>query len=118
MATVAIWWLFDPASGSVMAKAILVRPVARSGSQRSRCSSEPNRAITVPQMADDTSRISSGHPAAEHSSSTMASSAIPMPPPSCSAGMLTPTNPCAASSSHRSWTLSPAFDCSTKYSGP
>jgi hypothetical protein len=52
-------WLFEPASGSVIAKAILA-PVARPGSHALRCSSVPNRAISSPQMAAETRMSSSG----------------------------------------------------------
>ena len=47
-------WELDPASGSVMAKAILSSPVANRGSHRCFCSSVPNLAMMVAQMAGDT----------------------------------------------------------------
>ncbi len=81
---------FDPASGSVIAKAIVVDPSASPGSQRCFCSSVPNRVITVPQIDGDTTIISSGQPAAPSSSSTIDRSAIPPPPPPYSSGRLTP----------------------------
>ena len=72
---------FDPASGSVMAKAIFDSPLAIDGSQRSFCSSVPNVAMSVAQIAGDTSISNIGHPAAATSSHTMVSSVIPIPPP-------------------------------------
>ena len=57
-----------PASGSVIANAIVCVPSAMPGSQRCFCSSVPNRLITVPQMAGLTTIISSGQPCAASSS--------------------------------------------------
>ena len=81
---------FDPASGSVMAKAMICEPSARPGSQRPFCSAVPNLAMTVPQIAGDTTIINRGQPAAPSSSSTIASSYMPWPPPSYSSGRFTP----------------------------
>ena len=80
----------DPASGSVMPNAMIDEPSARPGSHRPFCSSVPNRVITVPQMAGDTTIINNPQPAAPSSSSTMASSYIPWPPPPNSSGRFTP----------------------------
>ena len=86
-------WELDPASGSVMAKDILISPVAKPGSHRCFCASVPNLAMMVAQMAGDTTMINRGQPAAASSSVTMASSVMPMPPPPYSSGTLTPRNP-------------------------
>ena len=80
----------EPASGSVMPNAIRRVPSASPGSQARFCSSVPKRAMTVPQMAGETTIISSGQPAAPSSSRTMDSSAMPPPPPPYSSGRLTP----------------------------
>ena len=58
------------------------------------------RRISTP-MALDTSRVSNGQPAAADSSATIASSAIPAPPPPNSAGTLMPMNPALPRSAHR-----------------
>ena len=81
VATVERLCEFDPASGSVMAKAMSMRPSASSGSQRDFCSSFPKRPMMLAQIAGDTTSRSSGHPAAASSSHTMARSEIPPPPP-------------------------------------
>jgi hypothetical protein len=81
VATVEILCELDPASGSVMAKAMSMRPSASWGSHRSFCSSVPKRAMMLAQMAGDTTRSNRGHPAAASSSHTMARSEIPPPPP-------------------------------------
>ncbi len=83
-------WELVPASGSVIAKAIVAVPSASPGSQRCFCSSVPKRAITVPQIAGLTTIISSGQPCAASSSQTAATSPMPPPPPPYSSGMLTP----------------------------
>ena len=80
----------DPASGSVIANAIVKVPSAIPGSQRCFCASVPKRLITLPQMAGETTIISSGQPAAASSSQTAAVSPMPPPPPPYSSGMLTP----------------------------
>lgn len=49
-----MWCEFEPASGSVMAKAIFVSPVAMGCNQRCFCSSDPNLVIMLAQMAGDT----------------------------------------------------------------
>ena len=81
---------FEPASGSVIAKAIVIEPSAIPGSHRCFCPSVPNRLITVPQIDGDTTSISSGQPAAPSSSSTIDRSPIPPPPPPYCSGRLTP----------------------------
>ena len=85
-----IWWELEPASGSVIAKAIFSSPEAMPGSQRRRCSSVPDRAMTLAQMAGETTSSSSGQPAAASSSHTMDSSRMPRPPPPYSSGTFTP----------------------------
>ena len=65
---------FDPASDSVIANAMIIEPSAMPGSQRSFCASVPKRVMIVPQMAGETTIISSVHPAADSSSSTSESS--------------------------------------------
>ena len=110
----AILWLLDPASGSVMAKAIFSSPDAKRGNHDCFCAVDPNWAMIVAQMAGDTTSSSSGHPLAASSSSTMASSAIPIPPPPYSAGTFTPRNPAAASSFHSSSVLPPVRARSAK----
>ena len=79
-----------PASGSVIANAIVSLPSQIPGSQLRFCSSVPNRAITVPQIAGETTIISSGQPCAASSSQTAATSPMPPPPPPYSSGMLMP----------------------------
>ena len=79
-----------PASGSVIAKAIVSVPSQMPGSHFCFCASVPNRLITVPQIAGETTIISSGHPWAASSSQTAATSPIPPPPPPYSSGMLMP----------------------------
>ncbi len=79
-----------PASGSVIANAIVCVPSAMPGSQRCFCSSVPNRLMTVPQIAGLTTIISSGQPCAASSSHTAATSPMPPPPPPYASGMLTP----------------------------
>ena len=74
VAVVASRWVFEPASGSVMAKAIFVVPVARPGSHRFFSWSLPNRARMVPQIAGETIMRKSGQPRAVISSRTSASS--------------------------------------------
>ncbi|CAM5676994.1 hypothetical protein SCANM63S_09953 [Streptomyces canarius] len=80
-AVVVMRWLLEPASGSVIPKAMRRVPSASPGSHCRFWSSVPKREITVPQMAGDTTSMSSGEPAAPSSSSTMDSSAMPPPPP-------------------------------------
>jgi len=95
----------EPASGSVIPKAMVISPLARPGSQRCFCSSVPNRAITLPQIAGDTTIISRPVPDAASSSMTMDNSYIPAPPPPYSAGRLTPMNPSRPASAHSSSVL-------------
>ena len=90
VSVVVIWCEFEPASGSVIAKAIFSSPEAIPGSQRRRCSSVPERAMTLPQIAGETTSSSSGQPAAASSSQTIDSSRMPRPPPPYSSGTLTP----------------------------
>ncbi len=80
----------DPASGSVIANAIVMLPSAIPGIQRFFCSSVPNLEMIVPLMAGDTTISSSALPAAAISSITSDSSYIPAPPPPYSSGRLTP----------------------------
>ncbi len=89
-AVVVIRCELEPASGSVIPNAMIREPSAIPGSQRRFCSSVPKRAMTVPQIAGETTSISSPHPAAVSSSWTMASSVMPPPPPPYSSGRLTP----------------------------
>ena len=83
-------WELVPASGSVMAKAIVSVPSQIPGSQRAFWASVPKRLITVPQIAGLTTIISSGQPCAASSSQTAATSPMPPPPPPYSSGMLIP----------------------------
>ncbi len=64
-----------------MPNAMIEDPLAIFGSQCCFCSSVPNLAMIVPQIAGDTTIISRPQPAAASSSSTMASSYMPAPPP-------------------------------------
>jgi hypothetical protein len=73
-----------------MANAIFVVPSAKPGSQRCCCSSVPKRAITVAQMAGETTISSIGQPAVASSSQTAARSPMPPPPPPNSSGTATP----------------------------
>ena len=84
---------FSPASGSVIANAIVIEPSAIPGSHRCFCSSVPLWAMMVAQMAGETTSSSSGAPAAASSSHTMASSVMPAPPPPYCSGVLTPMKP-------------------------
>ena len=79
-----------PASGSVIANAIVPVPSAMPGSQRCFCSSVPKRLMIVPQIAGLTTISSSGQPCAASSSHTAARSPMPPPPPPYSSGMLMP----------------------------
>ncbi len=71
-----------PASGSVIAKAIFVVPWPMPRNQRSFCSGLPWRMRMLPAIAGETTISSSEHPAADISSPTIDSAAIPSPPPS------------------------------------
>ena len=102
-------WELEPASGSVMAKAILSSPVAKRGSHRCFWASVPKRAMMVAQMAGDTTMTSRGQPAAASSSWTAASSVIPPPPPPYSSGTLTPRKPASATALHNSSVRSSAW---------
>ena len=93
---------FEPASGSVMAKANLVVPAAIAGRNRCFCSSVPVWAMMVAQMAGDTTSSSRGEPAAASSSHTMASSVMPAPPPPYASGVLMPMKPSSAAFCHSS----------------
>ena len=85
--------MLEPASGSVIANTIFEVPLARRGSQVSRCSSVPNSVSTSAEIAAETTRSSSGVPAAAISSQTRTSSVSPPPPPPYASGMFTPMNP-------------------------
>ncbi len=89
-AVVVMRWELEPASGSVIANAILTEPSAKRGSQCFFWSSVPDRAMIVAQIAGDTTMSSSGQPAAASSSHTAARSPMPPPPPPYSSGTLTP----------------------------
>ncbi len=91
-----------PASGSVIANASLVVPAPIPRSQRSFCSWLPWRARMLPAIAGDTTMSSSEHPAAAISSPTMASAAMPRPPPPYSSGTFTPRYPRSARASQSS----------------
>ena len=71
-----------------------------------------------PQIAGETTIISSGAPAADASSSTAARSAMPPPPPPYSSGMLTPRKPFWPISSHISVILPPSRACFSTNSRP
>ncbi len=98
---------FEPASGSVIPKAMMTEPSAIPGSQRCFCSSVPKRPITVPQIAGETTIINWLQPAAVSSSSTSARSYMPPPPPPYSSGRLTPRKPSLPASSQSSSVGSP-----------
>ena len=98
----------DPASGSVMANAMVIEPSAMPGSQRFFCSSVPNLLMIVPLIAGETTIISSAEPAAAISSITSDSSYMPAPPPPYSSGRLTPMKPSLPASFHNSSVCSPA----------
>ncbi len=83
-------WELVPASGSVIANASLVVPAPMPRSQRSFCSGVAWRAMMLPAIAGETTISSSAHPAAEISSPTADSAAMPSPPPPYSSGMFTP----------------------------
>jgi hypothetical protein len=107
---------FDPASDSVMAKAMISDPSARPGSQRSFWESVPYFAMTVPQIAGDTTIISRPQPAVPSSSSTIASSYMPPPPPPYSVGRLTPRYPSLPASAYSSAMSPPERALPTMYS--
>ncbi len=98
----------EPASGSVMPKAIVIEPSARPGSHRCFCSSVPKRAMMLPQMAGDTTSMSRPVPVAASSSMTMESSYMPAPPPPYSSGRLTPMKPSLPASCQSSSVLRPS----------
>jgi hypothetical protein len=98
----------DPASGSVMANAMVIEPSAIPGTQRFFCSSVPNLAMMVPLIAGETTIISSGQPAAESSSITSDNSYMPAPPPPYSSGRFTPMKPSWPASRHNSSVWPPA----------
>jgi hypothetical protein len=109
---------FEPASGSVIPKAMIVSPLARPGSQRCFCSGVPNRPMIVPLMAGETTIISSPQPAALSSSQTVASSYMPAPPPPYSSGRLRPRKPLRPASCHSSDSGSRALARGAVYSCP
>ena len=93
----------EPASGSVMANAMMIEPSAIPGSQRCFCSSVPKRAMIVPLMAGETTIISSGAAGRrELLASTIDSSYMPAPPPPYSSGRFTPMKPSLPASCHSS----------------
>ena len=92
----------EPASGSVIAKAIVIEPSAIPGIQRFFWSSVPNLLMMVPLMAGETTIISSGQPPADISSITIDNSYMPAPPPPYSSGRLTPMKPSLPASDHSS----------------
>jgi hypothetical protein len=87
---VVIWCEFEPASDSVMEKAMVVVPSAMPGSHRFFCSSVPYCAMIVPTIAGETTISNSGLPAAASSSQTAARSPMSPPPPPYSSGTATP----------------------------
>ena len=101
-AVVVIRCELDPASGSVIANAMVIDPSAIPGTQRCFCSGVPYLAMMVPLMAGETTIISSGQPPAAISSITSDSSYMPAPPPPYSSGRLTPMNPRLPASRHNS----------------
>ena len=103
--------MLDPASGSVIAKTTLARPLARPGSHSLRSSGEPNSPITSAEIAAETSRSSSGAPWFAISSQTIASSTSPPPPPPYSSATLTPMKPASPSALHSSSHGVPARAC-------
>ena len=101
-AVVVILCELEPASGSVIANAIVSVPSAMPGIQRFFCSSVPNLLMMVPLMAGDTTISSSALPAAAISSITSDSSYMPAPPPPYSSGRFTPRKPSLPASDHNS----------------
>ena len=92
-AVVVIRCEFEPASGSVMANAMVTEPSAIPGIQRFFWSSVPNLVMIVPLMAGETTIISRAQPLADISSMTSDSSYMPAPPPPYSSGRFTPMKP-------------------------
>ena len=115
VAVVEMLWLFDPASGSVMANTIF-SPVHSPGSQRCFWASSPKRLMTSAEIAAETRMSSRGHPAAANSSQTMASSLMPPPPPPYSSGRCTARKPRSAMACQSSSVFSPVRVFSWKYS--
>ena len=101
-------WLLEPASGSVIANAMVIEPSAMPGIHRFFCSSVPNLEMIVPLMAGETTISSRAQPAADISSMTSDNSYIPAPPPPYSSGRLTPMKPSLPASLHNSVVCSPA----------
>ena len=89
-AVVVIACVLVPASGSVIANAMVPVPSQMPGSQRCFCPSVPKRLMIVPQIAGLTTISSKGQPWAASSSQTAAMSPRPPPPPPYSSGMLMP----------------------------
>jgi hypothetical protein len=73
-AVAVIRWRFDPLAGSLIANVMRAEPSAKPGSHRRFCASVPALPMKVAQIAAETGRNSSGHPAAANSSVTMCSS--------------------------------------------
>ena len=99
---------FEPASGSVIANAMVVEPSAIPGSHRFFCSSVPNLLMIVPLIAGETTINNSGQPLADISSITTDSSYMPAPPPPYSSGRFTPMKPSLPASCHNSSVCWPA----------
>ncbi|CQD16015.1 hypothetical protein BN970_03386 [Mycolicibacterium conceptionense] len=107
-AVVVMRWLLDPASGSVIAKAMVIDPSAMPGIQRFFCSSVPNLEMIVPLIAGETTIINRAAPEDAISSITSDSSYMPAPPPPYSSGRFTPMKPSLPASFHNSVVCSPA----------
>jgi hypothetical protein len=101
-----------------MPKAMVTEPSARPGSHFCFWASVPKREMTVPQIAGETIIMRRGQPAAPNSSRTMASSAMPEPPPPYSSGRLTPRYPREAASDQSSSVCLPSATAPVKYSRP
>ena len=90
----------EPASGSVRPNAASRCPEARSGSQRSFCSSEPKRRIgMVPSDVCAATVIATDESMRVSSSTAMAYASVSPPPPPCSSGIGMPMSPSSASAS-------------------
>ena len=88
----------DPASGSVMANAMVMEPSAMPGNQRFFWSSVPNLLMMVPLMAGWTTIISS----AARGRHLLTSSRCPRRRHPYSSGRLTPMKPSLPASCHNS----------------
>src|SRR5690349_10734563 len=92
-AVVVTMWLFEPASGSVIAKAIFSEPSAIPGSHCDFISWLPCLSRIEPQIAGEMTLISSGQPWVAVSSMMTARSVMVPPPPPYSTERCTPRNP-------------------------